>query len=258
MTSMIIRKGGQYYHWYFGPVRVIEISDDQVTVYIKYPDGIYKESDKIKKTGNFSYRNFDEWFFSEPSLIINSVYFEKYKQHKFYYPEYQITYLESDLVKVEERIAKNIEIINRFNNRIIDIQMEISLTKELRSNKSMDKMLTIEELEEYQGRLISLSVYIENVENGSIKSPRELKSGFEKLPEFYEEKEKLLERIKLTEESIELKVSEIDNLSRKIMSLISNISKIEKEKEEKQKLLIILSKKVDMINKDVEKNRSYL
>jgi len=253
---MTIIKGGQYYHWYFGPVRVIEINDDQVSVFIKYPDGIYKESDRIKKTGNFPLDNYNEWFFREPSLINNSKHFEKYKQHRFYYPEYQISYLETDIVKVKEKIAKNIEIIVGIDKRIIDIQMEISLTEELRSYELVNKKLIIEKLEELQRRLTALSVFIENVENGSIKSPRELKSGLEKLPEFYKEKDEVLDSIKLTEEFIELKVSEIDKLSRKITSLIKNISKIEKEKEEKQKVIILLSNKVDKLYKDIEKNRT--
>ncbi len=258
MTSMTIEKGGQYYHWYFGPVRVIEINDDQVIVYIKYPDGIYKESDKTKKTGNFSCRDFDKWFFSEPSSIINSLYFKEYKQHRFYYPEHQINYLELEVVEIKKKIAKNNEIISRFDNWIIDIQMEISSTEELISNKSMEKMLTIEELEGYQGSLIALSAYIKNVENCSINSPRELKSGLEKLSVFYEEKQELLISIILTEESIELKVSEIDNLSRKIVSLINKISEIEKEKEEKQKIIKILSNKIDIINKDIEKMLTFI
>lgn len=80
----------------------------------------------------------------------------------------------------------------------------------------------------------------------------------EKLSVFYEEKQELLTSIILTEESIELKVSEIDNLSRKIVSLINKISEIEKEKEEKQKIIKILSNKIDIINKDIKKMLTFI
>ena len=225
--------GTKLFHWLYGPLTVIEIRDDLITVSIDLPEGIhYKQGDYRNSVAEEIIKKFvlrdslGTYLFQNSSKIVKSKNFSADQQHDYYTPDKYITLRHKEILLIQERFSKQFDMLNKYkgNHEVKLSEFSVVESKHREVLQELDNVN--KQLTDLYNSEFEINKEIDEIKQNKTKSPRESKENLERLPVLEKQKNNYLGQISVNKNKLIVINSNLDNILMKRRKLEKQLDRI--------------------------------